>query len=209
MGWAGCTLLWMRPGTTNPPGRASEKYLRNNLEENKRLFTTCLWFQSYYVAEISIIRWNKLGSPQCVVMSVWAKTRRVFRHKERHWREKISCDGWAGSRHAHRFFFHCTTPWLIEISRVQTAFEGGGQVSLGQRAEGGRIVGGTVSDPRVVIDPSVGHKESTYSFCFARPSIASESQDLKLDFSSHTSDMTSDGGPWTLTRHDIYTASEH
>ena len=98
---------------------------------------------------------------------------------------------------------------VIAISRVQAAFEGGGQVSLGQRAEGGRIVGGTVSDPRVVIDPSVGHKESTYSFCFARPSIASESQDLKLDFSSHTSDMTSNGGPWTLTRHDIYTASEH
>ena len=47
--------------------------------------------------------------PWCVVMSVWAKTRRVPRHKEWSQKEKISYDGWVDFPHMHRFFFCCAT----------------------------------------------------------------------------------------------------
>ena len=41
------------------------------------------------VASVDIIQNDKLGGPWYVVASVWAKARRDFRHKERHWKEKI------------------------------------------------------------------------------------------------------------------------
>ena len=84
-----------------------------------------------------------LGGPWYVTKSIWAETRGVFRHKERHWKEKISCDGRVESPHAHRFFFYLFAVymcngvlrrWLVVqydlvtcfvVSGMQTAFGSG------------------------------------------------------------------------------------
>jgi len=60
---------------------------------------------------------DRLGGSRCVVKSVLGENPSRFRHKERRWRKKISCDGWVGFAHTHCFFLSpCDS--LVQVLRV-------------------------------------------------------------------------------------------
>ena len=55
-------------------------------------------------------------------MSVWAKTRWVFRRNEWHRKGKANCEGWVGSQHTRRIFSsHSVPPWSVPLHVIPVA----------------------------------------------------------------------------------------